>query len=603
GEVFEARGDFPRARLEAAKALDLFFEENDIQGQAAAYFAIARAERALGNLEIALGWQELAVSRVEKVRERVDLDVLRGAYGAWKKEYYELWIEILLEIGARETETIWAERAFEVAERSRARALVENLRRSRSLPDLSASASSMMVEEAEELWIEAQRAYLSTRSSTRSEEMLAPLRRRLDELGIRLAEARQHLHAEALGALSPKDSAVPSLDQIRAWLRNDTLLLEVSLGRTRSYLWLLGQEMLEVHPLPGREQLEDLARRAHLAASRSWQGPSQLQAKALFEDLSRMLLSPIAEHLGDRRLLIVAPGDLQYVPFAALPDPRSLAAGEASPISRRNQLVALPSASLLEILRRPRREPGSLVAVFSDPVTSAEDPRLASVSRHALALQPEEETLEVPRLRRTAREGADLLARIPAERRLDASGFEASRARLFDPRIREAWLIHFAAHGFVDPEIPGSAGLILSRYNSTGWPVDGLVFAHELHDLDLAARLIVLAACRTALGESELGGGLGSLVHAFFYAGASGAVVSLWDLDDEPTAELMSRFYDRLLGEGLEAPEALRRAQLSMAGDPRWSSPYYWAGFVFQGDWQGSPNPLAPKGSQESEAQ
>jgi CHAT domain-containing protein len=87
------------------------------------------------------------------------------------------------------------------------------------------------------------------------------------------------------------------------------------------------------------------------------------------------------------------------------------------------------------------------------------------------------------------------------------------------------------------------------------------------------------------LGKEIRGEGLVGLTRAFMHAGAARVLVSLWDVNDEATAELMTRFYRQLLGpEKLSPAGALRAAQLSMARDPRWSSPYFWAGFSLQGE-------------------
>ena len=70
------------------------------------------------------------------------------------------------------------------------------------------------------------------------------------------------------------------------------------------------------------------------------------------------------------------------------------------------------------------------------------------------------------------------------------------------------------------------------------------------------------------------------------YAGARSVVASLWQVDDESTAELMKRFYRAMLKDGRRPAEALRTAQLEMSRHPRWSAPFYWAGFVLQGEWR-----------------
>ncbi|HLJ91009.1 MAG TPA: CHAT domain-containing protein, partial [Candidatus Angelobacter sp.] len=72
----------------------------------------------------------------------------------------------------------------------------------------------------------------------------------------------------------------------------------------------------------------------------------------------------------------------------------------------------------------------------------------------------------------------------------------------------------------------------------------------------------------------------------FMYAGASRVMASLWSVSDKATAELMSRFYKAMEQDGLRPPAALRRAQAEMQRQPRWRSPFYWAGFQLQGEWR-----------------
>jgi CHAT domain-containing protein len=102
---------------------------------------------------------------------------------------------------------------------------------------------------------------------------------------------------------------------------------------------------------------------------------------------------------------------------------------------------------------------------------------------------------------------------------------------------------------------------------------------------------VVLSACQTALGEDIRGEGLVGMTRGFFYAGASRVMVSLWNVDDRATAELMDRFYSGLWRQGLSPAAALRRAQLDLLDGGRWSAPYHWAAFVLQGEWRAPRSP------------
>jgi len=122
--------------------------------------------------------------------------------------------------------------------------------------------------------------------------------------------------------------------------------------------------------------------------------------------------------------------------------------------------------------------------------------------------------------------------------------------------------------------------------NRDGAAMDGFLRLHDIHNLRLNADLVVLSACRTALGKELRGEGLIGLTRGFFYAGAPAVVASLWDVRDRSTAELMTRCYRAMLQDNLPPAAALRAAQIAMWRDPRWSSPTHWAGFILQGDWK-----------------
>ena len=113
---------------------------------------------------------------------------------------------------------------------------------------------------------------------------------------------------------------------------------------------------------------------------------------------------------------------------------------------------------------------------------------------------------------------------------------------------------------------------------------------HDIYTLDLSAELTVLSACQTALGKDVKGEGLVGLTHSFMSAGSKSVVASLWKVDDQATAALMSDFYEFMFREGMPPVAALRAAKLKMMQNQRWQAPYYWAGFVFQGDYESRIN-------------
>ena len=116
-----------------------------------------------------------------------------------------------------------------------------------------------------------------------------------------------------------------------------------------------------------------------------------------------------------------------------------------------------------------------------------------------------------------------------------------------------------------------------------------MIRLQDVYGLNLRSDLVVLSACETGIGKEVRGEGLMSLNNAFLQAGAKTVVSSLWKVDDTATKLLMTNFYQAIATEGLTASAALRKAQIAMYKDPRYSSPFHWAAFTAQGDYQRVP--------------
>ena len=381
------------------------------------------------------------------------------------------------------------------------------------------------------------------------------------------------------------------------WSTAQTLLLEYALGEERSYLWAVSRDGLASYELPPRAEIEAAARRAYDALTarvRARGEPRDRGAEIARADgaygseaqrLSEWLLGPVRKEMAGKRLLVVADGVLQYVPFAALPLPGR--AGEAVPVIVEHEVVSLPSASALAVLRRQTRgrtPPPKAVAVLADPVFEPDDPRLRSAPRSAARLPAG--SRGYPRLAATRQEADAIVAMAPPGMALRAVGFEASRATALRPDLAGYRIVHFATHGVFDNENPGLSGVVLSRYDEQGRAEDGVLRLHDIYGLDLPADLVVLSACSTALGRPVQGEGLVGIVRGFLYAGAKGVVASLWKVDDDATGELMKGLYRGMLQEGRSPAAALREAQVALWRQERRRAPYYWAAFVLQGEWR-----------------
>jgi len=316
---------------------------------------------------------------------------------------------------------------------------------------------------------------------------------------------------------------------------------------------------------------------------------------------SNTLLGQIAPELGTKRLLIVPDGGLQYLPFSALPVP--LREGAATPLILDHEISFEPSASILATLRsRVSRAPTKAIAVFADPVFESDDSRLAPGHKDLIAAaQAQEGQMEsalrdvnpswsagkIPRLVASRDEAKAIIEVASVADNLKAIGFDASKAAATSLDLSQYRIIHIATHGVLDSKRPELSGLLLSRFDREGRQTEGFLTLDDIYNLNLAADMVVLSACNTGLGKDVRGEGLVGLVHGFMYAGTSRVVASLWKVDDEATARLMTDFYREMFQDGKSPSAALRATQIAMWQQKRWHAPYYWAAFVLQGDYEG----------------
>ena len=366
--------------------------------------------------------------------------------------------------------------------------------------------------------------------------------------------------------------------------------------------------------MPKHAEIEALARQTYeLLTARNQFKPGEsaqqrnariLQADAeypkLAARLSQMILAPAVPQLGTKRLLIVADGALLQIPFAALPDP---AASSPQPLIVAHEIVNLPSASVVAVQRREfsnRKPAPKQLALFADPVFEPDDERVKT--RAGLAFPPKHERSDFERAIREvglagersriqrlpfSREEANSIFRFTKrEDSLEDLDFAANKNAATGPEISRYRMVHFATHVLLNNDHPELSGIVLSLVDQQGHDVDGFLRLNEVYNLTLPADLVVLSACQTGLGKQIKGEGLIGLTRGFLYAGAARVVASLWKVDDEATAELMRRFYGKLLEEGRPVPAALRQAQIEMSGQKRWTSAYHWAGFEMQGEWK-----------------
>jgi CHAT domain-containing protein len=191
-----------------------------------------------------------------------------------------------------------------------------------------------------------------------------------------------------------------------------------------------------------------------------------------------------------------------------------------------------------------------------------------------------------PRLFGTKIEADYITSFVDPNSRLVAMNAEANVESIKAADLTQYRLIHFATHGLINNENPELSGLVLSLFDAQGQRQKGFLRMHEIYNLKLKADVVVLSACESGVGKQVGGEGLMALTRGFFYAGAPRVVASLWTADDRATPVLMREFYQQLIEKRATPAAALKAAQLAVRGRKQWQAPYYWAGFVLQGEYK-----------------
>jgi len=584
-----ARIDVDRGQPDAAlvkinDALTLARQIGNTGAEQKALYVRALALRAQGRLDQAVASIDAVTDSVETARTAIQRTELRTSYLATVRGYFDLYIDLLQQKGD-------AAAAFAMSERARARSLLDGLAESAAKirkgvdPELLARQRVVQAQLNAKEAYRAQVALKDGETSRRAAALTHEVAALLDDWNDLRAKIRSSSPAYAqLEAPEPVTA-----DRVQHTLLDPgSVLVEYHLGDAHSYVWTVDRSSITSRELPAAHVVDRVARAYHEAVS---QDPGSLTAderakrsariRSLGTQLASMVWKPIEARVANRRILIVADGVLQYIPFAALP------ASTGEPLIAAHEIAYLPSASVLESIRQRSRPIATqpAIAVFADPVFSRNDPRF-NTERDAGA--PSRSRASdggtYGRLRFSRDEANAIDALSPGA--FTALDFAATKPAFTARDLRKYRILHVATHGSLNASQPDLSGLVFSLVDSSGKPIDGFLRLHEIYNLDLDADLVVLSACRTALGREVYGEGLIGLTRGFMYAGASRVVSSVWNVDDRASAQLMARFYDAMLSRRLAPAHALRDAQLAMLRRPRWADPHYWAAFGLQGDWK-----------------
>lgn len=504
-----------------------------------------------------------ALQAIETIRDLQGADDARaGVFSTWTLDYYWLLGTVL---GAPAPTRSDVTLAFDIAERMRARLLLETLLRNPA----AAATGSAHAETRRQLLrslSDVQRRLLDPRLG---EPIRVELLTSLERLEREEAAVRAELLAGRAGNSPAGAVALASLDEIERALRPDEAVLSFNIGIDENFygefgggasLFVVSNTGTHVVRVADRVKLQRGVSMFRGLTEHAEQIESRASVR-LYDWLLREALSQLPGQV--KRLVIVPDGPLHHLPFAAL-----RAAPDAPLLAETHEIVVAPSAAVWLQLRRTQPAHASRAAlVLADPQL------LDSIRRD----EADDERGWWPEARRLGSlpharaEGRSVFSRIGGASQL-LMGAEASEAAFKAADPNSYRLVHLAAHALVDEEYPDRSTIFVAPGDGGD---DGLLQAREIADLSLNGHIVVLSACRSATGAVLSGEGVMGLSRAFIAAGATTVVGTLWAIQDDHAAQFFDWFYDsfsrgRTVGAALA--EARRRAIASGMPAFAWSS-------------------------------
>lgn len=602
GEVYLRQGKIELARSNFEAALKNFRESDAPVKKAAVAFALGRLELSQGNYDAAENYLKESVETTENIRSDLSSRMLATAFSASVHDRYETYIECLMQKRKRQPSQGLEQQAFEASELARARSLAALLRDTQTrvvngIDPLLAERETRLRQDIRE---KAEQTITLLATDYKKEQLdefergLTALREQHQRLTLQLQ--KQNPHYDQI-----QETTNYSIQQVQELIveDNETMLLEYFLGKNASYVWAITRNDARVYELPPAEKVTAAVQTLYELLAKQPDDESEKLLSKAGNEVAQMILTPLANQATIKRVIVVADGALNYIPFQLLPSP------SGTPLIASYEIVNAPSASILgQLIKEKRQRPTSprVLAAFGDPVfrsnyaqfkNSGSGEVMASATERGVEVDADSVGPDKIQSLVYSREEINYLQEIGGQDALVATGFKASRATLEKINFARYAILHFATHGLFDPKNPKKLGFYLSMVDEAGKDQAGFITMQDVYNLRVPVSLVVLSACRTGLGEDVRGEGLIGLTRGFMHAGASSVVASLWKVDDEATAELMKYFYTNMLKKRMRPATALREAQNTLRQIPQWQSPHFWAGFTLQGEFK-EPIKLPP---------
>ena len=577
GIVYSHLGNFEESTRYYQRVIDLASEIKGRKVLWEAYFEIANAYKSQDLLPAALENYRKSISVIENIRSSINLEELRATYlGSDKRiDAYHNLIDLFIRLYKETHQSRYAADAFRYFEKAKARAFLDSIEVSKI--DLSKGISQKLLNEETDLMNEVSQIHTKLLVPQLSQKQRDQINQELAKREEQLESLRREIREVSPAYANLRYPRTLSLQEAQNELIDDeTACYAYLLAKENSYGFAITRKDIKIFPLPGKKEIQKLVQE-HLMAVTDVTNQDFSLGHKLYEALIRPGLS------GRTRRLIIVPDDVLYfLPFETL-----LRKEEGKDWLIRDYTIAYaPSlSSLRELVARKRADGHKAtkdILAVGDPSFGTNEAEPAAGGGSGL-LEDSGSPAEVRffRLKFSGQEIEKVSALFKPGRRDILLRDKASEENFKHQDLADYRIIHFATHAFIDDKKPARSAVVLSLDQDP--KEDGFLQMREVFNLKLRADLVALSACQTGLGQLIRGEGIEGLSRAFFYAGASSVLLSLWAVNDQASYQLLERFYVHLRSAN-PVMDSLRQAKLEMIDSGVLAHPYYWAGFVVAGN-------------------
>lgn len=412
-----------------------------------------------------------------------------------------------------------------------------------------------------------------------NDEIIATYRDSLFEARQNLAELTRQLEQNYPEYYRLKyDQSFADREVVSNLLTSDETLLNYIVSKEQVYALILDKENISFHVLGEPDSLS-----SQIKALREVINTDDVdEFSEISFSLYQKLIEPVISEIKSKSVVVVPDQMLHYLPFEMLitDQPAEPNYFDLSYLIRDYRISYVPSATVLQVLDQKKiSNPQNLFAAAPFSETTVQMNASDEGSRYLTDLSP------LPLTRYETREIAEIFEQkdsfleylFPEEIKL-LSGRKVTKEVIENTSFEEFGFLHFATHAFVNEDNPSLSGIAFWGDENE----DGIMYVNDIYNMNFNADLVTLGACETGLGTVYKGEGLIGFTRAFIYAGVSNLLVSLWRVNDQPTASLMIHFY-KFVKEGYSYSESLQMAKMELMSQPEYAAPRNWAAFVLHG--------------------